>query len=326
MPKCSFVDVIAQNAAENPYIRRFLEEAMGSDLQELHSKIAEEGNVIFPDVVAYAMVQERVTRAMRDDWTVLEACHAVWSEATSIDDLSKHFNLFESVKTMSINYPIELFLDFHRKGEVPKSFATALLPMNILEAAISDFQQGKEENAKAGLSLAINILGNGLEGEAGPGAAGFTEDGQGIALNAPLAREWADLYQTWNLAFGSQYEHFPYVMAKLLIPSVSDYQEAPEEYLYNRVLALYFGINFEILGRVNGGVNQNSMNWASDDLTEIWGQVNDTSSQSYESDLMVSQEDLLARGLRTVDATVEEISNLVEDAMGTLSEAVALPH
>jgi len=58
-------------------------------------------------------------------------------------------------------------------------------------------------------------------------------------LRFALPRRWADLYTTWNLAFVSHYGDFPYLMTKLLIPQVNGYQDSPEEYIYNRLLALY---------------------------------------------------------------------------------------
>ena len=70
----------------------------------------------------------------------------------------------------------------------------------------------------------------------GAGPTRFSEDGQRIEFRPPLPRQWADLYQTWNMAFISKYPDFPFFMAKLLIPSVSGYQGRPENYLYPRDL------------------------------------------------------------------------------------------
>jgi hypothetical protein len=199
--------------------------------------------------------------------------------------MNEHFDLFEKAKKLSVDYPIERFLEIHRTGEVPADFLRVMFPVNILEAAALDLKLGNVDNAKVGWTLAVNRPGGSPNEATGAGPARFAEDGQGIEFHVPLAREWADLYSTWNLAFVSHYEHFPYVMAKLLIPNVADYQDAPEDYMYNRALALYTHINFALLGRINGGVSKDSMSWASEEMTENWGRVNNESRHDYNAEL-----------------------------------------
>ena len=99
----------------------------------------------------------------------------------------------------------------------------------------------------------------------------------------PLSKEWADLYSTWNMGFVSHYSYFPYVMAKLLIPEVSDYQDKPNEYIYDRALALYAHLHFSLFGRSEGGTNVDSFNWATDEFTDHFGEVNRASANDYDA-------------------------------------------
>ena len=278
-------DLMAENAAENPYLHNFLKQASGADLAKLYRMVGKEGNRILPDVMAYAMVQERLNVAMREDWKVLEACQAVWSKELTTADMREHFDLFEMVKKVSVDYPVELILEAHRSGEVPENFWRVILPVNILEAMAMDAKLGNYDNAKVAWTLATNPPGGSENPATGAGPARFAEDGQAIEVHMPLTQEWVDLYHTWNMAFVSHYEHFPYVMAKLLIPNVADYQDAPEEYMYNRAMALYTHINFALLGRINDGVSKDSMSWSSEAMTESWGRVNNESRHDYNAKL-----------------------------------------
>ncbi len=278
-------DAMATNAAENPYLHQFLGQAEGPGFAKLYRLVAKEGGRILPDVMAYAMVQERLNVAMREDWRVLEACQSVWSKEVTNKDVREQFDLFELVKKVSVDYPIEQILEAHRTGEVPADFWRVVLPVNILEAAAMDLKLGNYDNAKVAWTLAVNPPGGSENLATGAGPARFAEDGQAIETHMPLTQEWVDLYHTWNMAFVSHYEHFPYVMAKLLIPNVADYQDAPEEYMYNRAMALYTHVNFALLGRLNGGVSKDSMDWASEEVTANWGAVNNASRHAYKAEL-----------------------------------------
>lgn len=74
----------------------------------------------------------------------------------------------------------------------------------------------------------------------------------------------------------------PYFMTKLLIPQVSGYQDTPEEYLYNRALALYTHVYFTVFSRIeNEELGKERIQWNDTDLTLLWGKVNKESSRKY---------------------------------------------
>ena len=102
-----------------------------------------------------------------------------------------------------------------------------------------------------------------------------------ISLAFPL--QWADLYQTWNMAFVTNFKTWPYTMTKLLIPSVSEYQENPKAFLHNRVLALYIHINYCLLPFMTKTKDKNfwNLDWYDLNLSRQWGKANFESSLHY---------------------------------------------
>ena len=69
---------------------------------------------------------------------------------------------------------------------------------------------------------------------------------------------------------------------KLLIPSVSGYQDHPENYLYRRVTALFAHIINFITIKAKGGPK---INWKNEEFTQIWGRFNRASAKDYEQQL-----------------------------------------
>jgi len=277
------IDEMAKNAADNPYLHDFLKTAQGKEFKELYRNVRASGDDVLPGVAAYAMVLQNITVAQRDDFEVLAACHEVWSKAREDLDSSKHFGMFERVKLASVEKPIRMIIDAHESGEVDPKMFRLLLPLNIMEAVAVDAVNGRWGNAKTGWVLATHPPGSSTNDATGAGPAQFGEDGKGIELNMPLAKEWADLYSAWNLGFVSHYSYFPYVFAKLLIPEVNDYEDTPAEYIYDRAMALYTHLNFSLFGRAYGPISVDSFDWSSEKLTRLFGEVNAKSAADYEA-------------------------------------------
>jgi len=119
----------------------------------------------------------------------------------------------------------------------------------------------------------------------GEGPSCFSDDGNAILLKMALPRKWADLYAVWNLAFVTSYSH-PYIMVKLLIPSVNDYKEEPAEYIYNRGMALYTHIHFELFRRVdfaNAGTSE--VSWPDEHLRKFFGAANKDYAKQYDNEV-----------------------------------------
>ena len=72
---------------------------------------------------------------------------------------------------------------------------------------------------------------------------------------------------------------FVYYIPKLLIPTVSNYQEDPAAYIDTRILALYTYIHWKM--NWNHYNNNQKIQWADLSLTRDWGAANKVSGQDY---------------------------------------------
>jgi len=103
----------------------------------------------------------------------------------------------------------------------------------------------------------------------------------------PFPLQWCELYLSWNLAFiAGQFEDTLLYMAMLLCPFVLEFQQQPELFMYRRVMALYLHVEFvQAIGRSRCLHHPNlppdqalrvssGSSWKSEDLAQIWGQVN----------------------------------------------------
>jgi hypothetical protein len=286
-----FVDEMAKAAEQNKYLGAFLEKVSLGDFQVLSEKLETEGDVVLPSAAAYAVVLERLTVLMHDDWHFIDVCKTIWKKARRDTAALKYADAFHVAKILSVEVPVDKFVTFHRNQSVDPGFAGVLLPLNISEATLVDLRAGQRDNARAGWTLMLNRPGtpeyNPLT-EAGP--SHFSDDGKGIHVGLPLAEKWADLYSTWNMAFVSRYGYFPFVVGKLLVPQVAAYHDDPQEYLYNRVLALYAHENWLLLGvaeeaRTGEPSDESSVQWSDPQLRALWGTANRKAANQYEQDL-----------------------------------------
>jgi hypothetical protein len=285
-----FIDRMASAADRNEYLVDFLNRAQNETFVDYMMKVEEEGDVVFPDVIAYAHALERLNIAMREDWRILRACRDFWKVEREIVGISEHGNLFEHTKLASVEWPMNKFIEAHETNYVKYSFGKGILPINVLEAVAADALEGMGDNAATGGYLAKYIPGKRITDErTGEGPSTFSEDGKAILLNMALAGKWADLYTTWNLTFVSTYSH-PYIMVKLLIPSVNDYKDVPAEYIYNRAMALYTHIHWEairLVDFINAGKDE--VLWPDEHLSKFWGKVNLENAKKYDREVMIAK-------------------------------------
>lgn len=277
------VDEAARCADANLYLAEFLDRAKGEAFDRLHHKYRTEGATVLPSVVTYGLLLERLTGAMRNDWTLIQACREIWLKARDAESMKSQLIVFERVKLFSIDLAIRRALAFHESGSVPPNFARVLLPVNIIEAMVEDIRLGHRDNAASAWPLVKDRPGSwAREAKTDGGAARWSEDRKAILLSFALPRRWADLYATWNLAFVSHYGDFPYWMTKLLVPKVNGYRDSPEEYLYNRVLALYCHLHYMGFGRIDlARQGRDAIDWHDEALTMLWSSINRESSEKY---------------------------------------------
>lgn len=279
----AFVDEVAKIALQNDYLRRFLARAKNKSFDYLENQVDDEGATVFPDVVAYAIALNRLTIVMQNDWKVLNACVTFWRNFRIAINLDKYLSSFVKIKLISVELAMDQFKEYHTTGTIPGNTGKMLVPLNIMEAVIEGSNNGYKNNKDAGIALALNNAGSLThDPNTGAGPSGWSDDKKSVVYYAPFPLEWANLYTTWNMAFVSDFTSFPYVMCKLLIPQVNNYQDKPEEYIYNRAIALYTHLHYTLLTRAAGNVSKsNHIEWNDPELTSLWGKVNKQSAKKY---------------------------------------------
>lgn len=280
----AFVDNMGMVAEKNPYLMHFFDEIINEKFPELSKKVQMEGKDVFPDVVALSNVYECLTKAMYNDPKLLEICIDIFDKERKKTNSLKNMSLFHKVKFASVDYPIKnIVVNTHKKGAVDPKATRFFLPLNILEASLADFITGHNKNALTGITLAKNRPGaKEVDTRTGEGPTKLADDKKAIEVSAPLPRKWADLYQSWNMAFMSQAGLFPYYLPKLSIPQVADYQKKPKEYMYNRIIALYLFLNYSEFEYIKKTKDQEPyIDWSDKKLTDMWGKSNNECSIKY---------------------------------------------
>jgi hypothetical protein len=177
-------------------------------------------------------------------------------------DLFRAGGLFGVAKAFTIDGAISDYKTFRERGHITKDEVngrTNGLTLNILEATASDFAHGHFSNARVGNTLAwwhptdIRVV------------------GEKKNIEYVGSMDYARLYETWNFAFITGNLDFPNLLyPKLLIPRVL--LASGNDYLYNRVLALWLSINFYLMADLEG--KEHVTFEGSRELAELWGRIN----------------------------------------------------
>ncbi len=288
----SFVWEMTELAQKNEYLVNFLEQVGSERFETLTEKFKEEGTYVIPDLLAFAIVLERLSIQMAQDPEFIILLTNIFRERKNKAQVFRHPSFFHKVKLLSIEAGLLKKLEMHKTGVVPPGAFRWLLPLNILEAYLFDFLKGNKDNAKACLPLVVNRAGAAKEDPlTGAGPSIWSEDKKTIRIRMSLPKEWANLYQTWNMAFVSQYPSFLYLLPKLIIPQVANYHNKPTEFIENRVLALYLTLLYT--GFLNPAKERNNepvYNWSDKKLTTLWGKANLVSANLYKKELGIIRE------------------------------------
>jgi len=272
------VDKMAENAEKNVYLMNALEVLQEGNYQKLKRKLKEEGNTVIVNSMTLAMVLEKLTTEMKENWRFLKVCNSIWLEYDNFPKLlaGSEGDPFSIKKALTIEETMRRGIQMLDTGDVPPSSFINSLILNIMEAVTQDENLENLDNAETGKILAKFVHTPEKDNRTGSGPCQISEKGLGCA--PPLTLHWVDLYSTWNLAFVSTFPDFVYYLPKLLIPSVSDYQAYPQAYLGNRVLALYTFIHWKINWHF---FNNEALDWHEETLTKDWGRANNLSKQDY---------------------------------------------
>ena len=274
-----FVDDVVSAAEQNPYLHKALVELHDEKFSESIANLKIKLDEFVPDLVAYAMVLDNMTKAMSSDPDVLST---VYSEFEKQADIKSEMSFAHSVKYYSVRAAIKGAIRAQAAKEVSGGFSSYLLPLNIAEAALLDWFYGNKDNAYAGWTLLTHgprCVSNTVTGAA---PASFGADGNSIALHMPYCEDWDNLYAAWNIGFVANLAGMPYHVAKLVIPSVNSYHAEPSLYMYNRVCALYVHAHY-LAARTKDDSSFAAKDWSTPMIAKAIGKANKNSAAEYES-------------------------------------------
>lgn len=222
-------------------------------------------------LLIFAFCLEQLNRLQRRDLNVLDKMIRHYWKTRRENNFYRLSNILAVIKLHSIELPVVLFLRARRKNKISPSFAKFILSFNIFEATMVDFCVGNIDNAISTFPL-IQYPPNHAKG----GPSHFTQDGLALNLVSPRPRQWADLYQVWNMAFVIQFPQAPYLLTKLLIPSVSQYANRPVEYMHTRITALHLAMNYldSAMQAPKIKIDLKNLGPATKPLIKLWGKVN----------------------------------------------------
>jgi hypothetical protein len=279
----AFIDDTMRANERNRCLMDFAGALQARPLDDVRSSLKRTEAVVIPEVVAFALVLQHLTAAFHSNVDLVDEVMGHWEQAGEKVNLRKRQGPDFRVKFESVRAIVKKSREYVRAAEVPANFGNAMLPFNILQAAAADILGGYFRNARAGWVLSRYRPGNAPDFGAGGGPVRLGEGGTVIETGLPLAADWVDLYQSWNLAFGSQFDSFPLYMCKLIVPQVAAYHDAPQHYIWNRVNALMIYLHFAAFAtcdRKNGHAADSVYHgnvwsaFAGNGLTGLWGRVN----------------------------------------------------
>ena len=177
--------------------------------------------------------------------------------------------VFAVAKTISINDIVSKLLKTKEDNVVDPDFVrrliTNLIPLNIYQARAVYLSGGYLDNAKVALNLARQTPEGKMSNCIRSGLSSAPADRDALHFHTSFPLEWINLYQTWNMAFVTNFYEWSYIIVKLLIPQVSEYQNDPCSYMYSRLLGVYIHLNWFWMGYYVSGNNtlNHDMDWCS---------------------------------------------------------------
>jgi len=265
-------------ALQNPFLADFLNQVETAHFPALEERFCCDGQVIIPDVLAFAMALERLASVCANDYHMLEECRNLFRKAWKETGALRSLPFFYQIKFRSVDPVVYYMINAHKRPPelLWSNSGSRMLQLNILEATFSDLKMGLWGNADAGWALAVHKCGKRrINPLTGAGSNFWSSDGKTICFRHPFQKTWVDLYQSWNMAFVAKMYDFPYIITKLLIPRVAGYAQQPEAYMCPRVIALYFYLNWLTFDNANRkNIATPLVRWDDLKLVRFWGALN----------------------------------------------------
>lgn len=285
-----FLEEVYIGCLENDYLMDFLTQINPADNYQFNKA----------HLLSFAFTLDRFNRVLRDDIDLLELTVAHYQKLRLKKNFYRLSNILAIIKLHSIQKPAVKFIKARKKGFLSKSFGKIFLTFNIFEAFLVDLCTGFKKNALSTLPLMFfnpNYQGWwGLSKSYLKGSPSrFSADGKALEMHSPRQKEWSDLYQVWNMALVAQFDQAPYLLTKLLIPSVSRYSDRPGEYMHTRITALLLAMNFIDYAThfPKTPILIHHVGPLSKDLIHQWGDVNLKAAEKYKELVRLPKKSLL---------------------------------
>ncbi|MBY0412829.1 MAG: hypothetical protein K2Q18_01625 [Bdellovibrionales bacterium] len=296
-----FIDEVRDALISNTYFMDLLEKIPWRDQRiiENYSPFTMSSNVKFDElsflkyIISFAYCLEKINVLLREETNVLDMLINLYRVKRKENNFYRPSNILAIIKFHSIELPLVRFLKARIKNEMPPNFGKYILMLNIFEASLVDLAVGFFNNARSTIPLIIfspNFKGQFFFQKYQKGLpSDFSKDGKALLLFSPAPKEWADLYQVWNMAFVAQFAQAPYLLAKLLIPSVSNYANRPTEYMHNRITALHLTMNYldSAINSPKIQINIKNVGPAQGALIKLWGKVNKSCGDKYKNKIRI---------------------------------------
>ena len=290
-----FLDDIEESLAENPYFNQFISALTQSEQSfSFFNPLPGAQNTrldFLRYLIAFAYCLDKINLAMRDDLAFLESIITLYQRIRRQRNFYRFGNLMPIIKLHSIELPLVQFLRARKRNHVGKNFGKYILSFNIFEAALVDLALGFRANARATLPLIFFSPNFSFLKKFKSGApSSFSPDGKACWMTSPGQKEWSDLYQVWNMAFVSQFHLAPFLLAKLMVPSVSRYAHRPSEYMHTRITALHLAMHFLdfAISTPKLSVDLKMLGACSLPVTQTWGKINQIAAQQYVQTITVT--------------------------------------
>jgi len=287
----------------------------------------EKEHAVVARALGVAVFLERFTTFALEDFHILEESLNKWPKAVTGSPSFNKFPLFSRAKYLSVKYVLNGVVESFLANSISEVSGALGIPVNILEAVISDFVEHNPDNAKAGAVLAWNHPGhfttNAATGE-GPTELIGTGNNRSFAYHYPLAQQWSDLYSVWNVDFVMhEFTDWPITIPKLLIPSVACYVGKPERYIHQRGIALWALINIKFRFGFNEKPDGSRLfDWDVTDLSLKLAKLNLQSADDYVARLEKADPPLGKRLKKEVGDVVAEAKKKGAALLGKMKEGL----
>lgn len=280
-----FIDGMAKALKQNQYFLAAINNLDDLQLESIRKKMeGDKGIKMMQYMLPYAMALNGLTAAFAKDIHLFDKIDRMWTKAMKPYKTRKYLEFFGMVKYYTLGNLSRAKKPIKTKT-IAKDANRHYLNINIMEAVIADMYLGNNNNAEAGSTLIRHPVGGKHNARTGAGPSTVEPLANlydVIKLRPDLPKEWADLYTVWNFTFCSNTDNFPFLVLKLLIPSVNDYAAHPEAYIYHRSIALYLYFKMAILRGITEKAPKFLEGWHFPEITHAFGEANLQSARDYE--------------------------------------------